>query len=311
MGKIDTSQEQNKYLKEEYVRFSRFKKTYVSYLKEIEELKEEEMEESINLIEEYIVSEYIRETHAVRAKEYIAKDWGGKITYGDTDLTGDLANICFSHNEDYKYVLQLEHLKLCGYNTYACIPFIATLLRLADIIDFDPKRAPRILFEHLSIRNAVSVQEWKKHLAISAWTFTKKSLIYAAECEHPATELSVRHFCDLIDNELRNASHVITNLHAGELDDVLGRYKKVQFPLQVDRSRIGAKKNIITNKPLYRYHETAFSLSKNQIIDLLMGTQLYDSPDVALRELVQNSIDACMLRKRYVGRMEFYMSQGF
>lgn len=42
-----------------------------------------------------------------------------------------------------------------------------------------------------------------------------------------------------------------------------------------------------------------------------MGTQLYDSPDVALRELVQNSIDACMLRKRYVGRMEFYMSQGF
>lgn len=27
-----------------------------------------------------------------------------------------------------------------------------------------------------------------------------------------------------------------------------------------------------------------------------MGTQLYDSPDVALRELVQNSIDACMLR---------------
>lgn len=298
MGKIDTSQEQNKYLKEEYVRFSRFEKTYVSYLKEIEELKEEEMEESINLIEEYIVSEYIRETHAVRAKEYIAKDWGGKITYGDTDLTSDLANICFSHNEDYKYVLQLEHLKLCGYNTYACIPFIATLLRLADIIDFDPKRAPRILFEHLSIRNAVSVQEWKKHLAISAWTFTKKSLIYAAECEHPATELSVRHFCDLIDNELRNASHVITNLHAGELDDVLGRYKKVQFPLQVDRSRIGAKKNIITNKPLYRYHETAFSLSKNQIIDLLMGTQLYDSPDVALRELVQNSIDACMLRKK-------------
>lgn len=130
-------------------------------MKEIEELKEEEMEESINLIEEYIVSEYIRETHAVRAKEYIAKDWGGKITYGDTDLTSDLANICFSHNEDYKYVLQLEHLKLCGYNTYACIPFIATLLRLADIIDFDPKRAPRILFEHLSIRNAVSVQEWK------------------------------------------------------------------------------------------------------------------------------------------------------
>lgn len=297
-GEIDTSREENKYLEEEYVRFNRFKKTYVSYLKEIEELKEENRVDGIDLIEEYIISEYIRETHAFRAKEYIARDWEGKIMYGDTDLANDLANICFSHNEDYKYILQLEHLKLCGYNTYACIPFVATLLRLADIIDFDPKRTPRILFEHLSIRNAISVREWKKHLSISAWTFTKKSLIYAAECEHPATELSIRHFCDLIDNELRNASHIITNLHAGELDDILEHYKKVQFPLQVDRSRIGAKKNILTNKPLYRYHDTAFSLSKNQIIDLLMGTQLYDSPDVALRELVQNSIDACMLRQK-------------
>lgn len=297
-GEIDTSKEENKYLDEEYVKFNRFKKTYVSYLKEIEELKEENILGGINLIEEYIISEYIRETHARRAKEYITRDWGGKIVYEDTDLTNDLANICFSHNEDYRYVLQLEHLKLCSYNTYTCIPFVAVLLRLADIIDFDPKRAPRILFEHLSIRNVTSIQEWKKHLAISAWTFTNKSLIYAAECEHPATELSIRHFCDLIDNELRNASHVLANLHAGELDDILGFYKKVQFPLQVDRSRIGAKKILNTNKPVYRYHETAFTLSKNQIIDLLMGTQLYDSPDVALRELVQNSIDACVLRQK-------------
>lgn len=297
-GEIDISEDRYKYLKDEYTKFNSFKKTYVTYLKEIEELKNENITESINVIEEYIISDYIRETHAIRAKECIAQDWEGKIIYGDTDLTNDLADICFSHNEDYKYVLQLEHLKLCGDNVYTCIPFVATLLRLADIIDFDPKRAPRILFSHLSIRNTISVQEWKKHLSINAWTFTQKSLIYKAECEHPATELAIRQFCDLIDNELRNASHIITNLHAGELNSILEIYKKVQFPLQVDRSRIGAKKSIFTSKPIYKYHETAFSLSKNQVIDLLMGTKLYHSPDVALRELVQNSIDACLLRQK-------------
>ncbi|MCK4815534.1 ATP-binding protein, partial [bacterium] len=39
-----------------------------------------------------------------------------------------------------------------------------------------------------------------------------------------------------------------------------------------------------------------FNLSKNQVIDLLMGTKLYGDPEVALRELLQNSIDACLLR---------------
>lgn len=28
-----------------------------------------------------------------------------------------------------------------------------------------------------------------------------------------------------------------------------------------------------------------------------MGTHLYDDPEVALRELIQNSVDACMVRK--------------
>ena len=32
------------------------------------------------------------------------------------------------------------------------------------------------------------------------------------------------------------------------------------------------------------------------MIDLLMGTELYGNPEVALRELIQNSKDACLLR---------------
>jgi molecular chaperone HtpG len=67
---------------------------------------------------------------------------------------------------------------------------------------------------------------------------------------------------------------------------------------QVDRRKIQAKKDIISGKSIYRYHDTKFSLSKKQIIDLLMGTKLYGKPEVALRELLQNSIDACLLRQK-------------
>lgn len=73
---------------------------------------------------------------------------------------------------------------------------------------------------------------------------------------------------------------------------------KIPLPAQVDRRKIAAKKDIVTGNPIYRYHNTKFSLSKKQIIDLLMGTKLYGKPEVALRELIQNSIDACNLHNK-------------
>lgn len=48
-------------------------------------------------------------------------------------------------------------------------------------------------------------------------------------------------------------------------------------------------KDIITGKPIYKYHNTKFTLSKKQIIDLMMGTKLYGSTDAALRELIQTN----------------------
>jgi len=69
----------------------------------------------------------------------------------------------------------------------------------------------------------------------------------------------------------------------------------LKLPFKVDRSKIETKKTI-DGKPEFLYRETQFNLSKNQVIDLLMGTKLYGDPEVALRELLQNSIDACLLR---------------
>ncbi|MFA5924785.1 MAG: hypothetical protein WC856_26450 [Methylococcaceae bacterium] len=70
----------------------------------------------------------------------------------------------------------------------------------------------------------------------------------------------------------------------------------IKIPFKVDRSKIETKK-MIGGNPEFLYRETQFNLSKNQVIDLLMGTKLYGDPEVALRELLQNSIDACLLRE--------------
>lgn len=168
---------------------------------------------------------------------------------------------------------------------------------LADIIDFDPKRTPSVLFSHLAVKNPVSLNEWKKHQSINAWTISPKRILFSAQCEHPAIEATILAFCNQIDEELRNGTVILSNLSDDGMGINMETYK-IPLPPQVDRRKIQAKKDIISGKPIYRYHDTKFSLSKKQIIDLLMGTKLYGKPEVALRELLQNSIDACLLRQK-------------
>lgn len=245
------------------------------------------------LAKTYLISDYIRTTHAERAREIIERDWLDKIRYRDTDLTVEFASICLSHNEDALQILELDKNYLCGPDTFACLPMVAAILRLADLLDFDAKRTPSVLFSHLFVRHPISIQEWNKHRAIEAWTITPNLIQFHAKCIHPAIQSSIHAFCDVIDHELSICNNVLSSLN--EHNRSLNRNLTIKIPLKVDRSKIETRK-MIDGKPEFLYRETQFNLSKNQVIDLLMGTKLYGDPEVALRELLQNSIDACLLR---------------
>ena len=274
----------------EAAKFKRFCSARPDEEKRIKHLHELGEKSTANLLQDYLISEYIRLTHSMRAKEIIQKDWDNKIIYRDTDFTVEFAEICFSHSEDASAVLELDANYLCGPETYACLPLIAIVLRLADILDFDGKRTPALLFSHLAVRNAISVGEWQKHRAIEAWSINDENIIYHAKCTHPAIEASIHAFCDLIDNELSISNNVLS-----KIPTTTYRHIDFKIPLKVNRSKIGTKKDI-HGEPIYLYKLTQFNLSKSQVIDLLMGTKLYGDPEVAIRELLQNSIDACLLR---------------
>lgn len=278
----------------EYKDFLRFCKARPDKEQAIAEHIRQENHSAAQLVKDYLITDYIRSTHAVRARQVVEEDWSGRIKYRDVDLSVEFANICFSHNEDAAGLLDLDKNQLCGPGVYACLPLIAVILRLADLLDFDAKRTPSILFSHLLIRNPISVKEWNKHRAIESWIISSDIIQFHAKCTHPAVEASIREFCNIIDGELAVCTQVMGVLN--EFHARLGRDLRLPLPLKVDRSKIETKKDF-SNKPLYIYRETKFDLSKSQVIDLLMGTKLYGDAAVALRELVQNSIDACLLRQ--------------
>ncbi len=274
----------------EFEKFKRFANTFPEKLEEIEKLKSLGQSNKVELIKSFLISEYIRTTHAQRAREIIGNDWNGKILYQEQDLTNYFAELCFSHNEDAMKLISLETDVICNENSTINLPFIGVVLRLADLLDFDGKRTPSVLFSHLAVRNPVSLKEWEKHRSIKAWSIKPESITFSAVCKHPAIEASVRKFCDYIDDELKNCNVILSKT-------CLGTVHHLELPTNVNREKIHAEKDIITGEPKYIYHDTSFHLSKNQVIDLLMGNKLYGKPDVALRELLQNSIDACLLSK--------------
>src|SRR5690606_28482747 len=242
----------------------------------------------------YLITEYIRITHAERAKEIIAKDWNNKIVFRDVDLTVEFAQICYSHNENALTLLELDSNFLCGSEIYTCLPLVGVILRLADILDFDAKRTPALLFSHLNVKHPISIREWNKHRAVEAWEINSEIIQFNAKCKHPAIEASIHKFCDMIDHELSICNNIISKLN--DSNQIKQRNILIKIPFKVSRDKIQTQRTV-HNKPLYIYRDTQFNLSKKQVIDLLMGTKLYGNPEVALRELLQNSIDACLLRK--------------
>ena len=282
--------------KDEEESFNEFKRFYSGRPDQndiIEQLLRRGEISQVETIKAYLITEYIRQTHADRSRKIIGQDWDNKILFRDLDLTVEFAQICYSHNEDALALLNLDKDLLCGTNIVACLPLVGVILRLADILDFDGKRTPQILFSHLYVRHPVSIKEWSKHRAIEAWEISPELIQFSAKCTHPAIEASIHEFCNLIDQELSVCNNIITSLN--EFNKNIGRSISVKFPFKVNREKIRTKRNL-KNKPIYYYRDTQFKLSKKQVIDLLMGTKLYGNPEVALRELLQNSIDACLLR---------------
>ena len=279
--------------REEWSKFSRYYAARPDQQLQISTLSSAGDNSGVDLVKAYLITDYIRITHAQRAREIIQADWIDKIVYRDVNLSTEFSSICFSHNEDALELLELDRNYLCGPDTVACLPLVAVVLRIADLLDFDGKRTPQVLFSHLFVRHPVSIKEWSKHRAVEAWSISPKLIQFHAKCKHPAIEASIHAFCNIIDLELSACNNVISIIN--DFNKSNGRDLSLELPFKVDRSKIETHKDVF-GKPLYFYRESQFNLSKKQVIDLLMGTKLYGDPEVALRELLQNSIDACLLR---------------
>lgn len=163
--------------------------------------------------------------------------------------------------------------------------FLSALLRIADECDITHNRTPEVIYYSIN-PNLASESEFKKHLDISGiGQLDEKHKIYvSAIARDPKGAQTLREVVYKIQHEL---------------DTIKGILAQNEIFLDVVELKLETRGFI--DKPI------GFDINKKKIVDLLIGEHLYSNRDVAIRELIQNSIDSCSVKKKskigYIGKV--------
>ncbi len=268
----------------------------------LSDTKIEELGRKLAELDRAMRTDYLRETHAIRSREYVVATFSTdrRMEFSGVNIAGFVGRLCESHGKPVRSLNESNGFRFdeeIG-TQKVNLPYLAVLLRLADILDFDSDRTPDVLFRTIHFTNNVSLQEWEKHRGVKGWTISASLIRYTAQYDHPAYHAACLKFMDWIDDELSSCHALCRNFPS------YVEKHRLNLPGKVERDRIAPKDGA------YEYHALEISLSRDEIIKLLMADKLYNKPHYCVRELLQNSLDALRYRKTLYTAEGFELSDG-
>ncbi len=181
--------------------------------------------------------------------------------------------------------------------------FLMGILRIADYLQFEENRTPKILFniKGRGMCSPISLHEWEKHLSILSSTQNNSDaeLLFVEALPNDAYTLeSIKKLFKGFQNELDSFWAV-----NGEIYSRYPSLSAIGITLRRIKSNIDNSINYIEQNHKSFYPEVLNIKSDNQkILPLLVGPLYSDTPQIGLRELIQNSVDAC--NERYSAEIQ-------
>jgi Histidine kinase-, DNA gyrase B-, and HSP90-like ATPase len=266
---------------------------------------------SFRKLQDVVYTDFLRQSHAARGADLVVTRFGpngqsdNKITVNEVNYAEQVALVCKSHWED-AMTLKAERYRR---DQYLCslpvnLQYCAVILRLADLLELDPERTPKVLLDFIlldlksensgkdpaTLAQSKSAEEWAKHRSVLGYKVTPDEIRIEAKCSHPAIQRGLREWCDIIDAERRDCRLVVQE-NNGEITE------KYQLKLEND-----VRKDYVESDGSYIYTDFQFQLDYDRIVNLVMGTELWGDPAIVFRELLQNAVDACHHRQALSNR---------
>ena len=173
--------------------------------------------------------------------------------------------------------------------------FLMALIRLADYLDLNPERAPPQLAAVRRFASPVSEGEWRFTGSIKHIGYAKddpECLDIQAVPPSPRDYQRVKAWVDDVEQELATA--------VGVIGEVYGRFPELPYALRFARttSNLHSEGGVLGRLPYYPV-EARLSTSGGELLKLLVNPLYSGRPEIAVRELVQNAVDAVNEFKRY------------
>lgn len=234
-----------------------------------------------------LLAAYFRNKHADRSKDIINNPQS--ILLGSPRIIIPprifklLGDVCSCHTKDFEDVMRFPKVAV-GIDTDDVHPlFIACMLRLGDLLDLDNGRFSEVMLSTLSkIPNDTSVH-YDKHMSIEHYRADTERVEIKAFCKHPKVAEELQKWFAYINKEFGNQFK--------RWNDIVPPQVKGYLPT------VGDLNVVLENyEPIDGKMKPEFKIDTLKALELLQGANIYSGDEQCMREVIQNAIDATLIR---------------
>ena len=184
----------------------------------------------------------------------------------------------------------------------AHVPFLMALLRIADYLRIQQERAPTEVLRIRSLRSPISQGEWNAHGAVKDVNNTQDDIeaIYIhAEPEDVKTFLKLKNLFSSIQHELDTSWAVLGEVYA--IHPKLGKLGLSGLVIRRIRSNLD-KVEEFGETVSYIPEKISLRTANAELVNLLIEPLYGAHPEIGVRELLQNAVDACIELDDYLAQ---------
>lgn len=237
---------------------------------------------------EWLVTNYIRKEHGARnarARERITTVKEPAIPLRLYEYAVVIAGL---HTEDYRNIMENLPYEEKGIGVETVHPrFAAAMLRLGDVLDMDNNRFSIYAMEHLLEIPELSMQHYQKHQAIRSIQISTEEICFTAVAADLKVCQETGRWFQAIDNEVNSLISAWNIMASPELKGCTLRPSVCKIYYE----------DVGHNKVEYHTSQQRyFEVNRQKLIDLLIGTNIYDMKMDFVREYIQNALDASKMQ---------------
>jgi hypothetical protein len=235
----------------------------------------------------FLIAEFVRRAHHLRARSVIEQHQSvlGRFAFDDLVLQRTIADVCVAHGlktyelEDNERFPDRRDIRGNAVN----VRLMAILLRLGDLLDMSADRACPLLLNAACPLPADSLAHWTQYQRITHRLTAPDRIEITAECENQNEHRVLQDWCQWIVDEV----------HAART--LLSRSKRHHdFELPIAENEGSGRTIVVRPAPTANYFPSnwTFQLDHDAVFQRLIF-DAYEGSEVFIRELIQNSLDAC------------------